>query len=70
MDGVQACAEFAGIKDYPVPSSWNLYNRPTFELNSKGKYSSNVLKRKAGVDYLAEGNQILDSLEKKLVNDP
>lgn len=56
MDGVQACAEFAGMKDYAVPETWNLYNRPSFELNAKGKFATNVLKRKPEVDYLASDN--------------
>lgn len=43
------------MKDYEIKGTWNLYNRPSFEIpnGGKGKYSSNVLKKKPEIDYIS-----------------
>lgn len=69
LEGVKAGANFAGMKNPRLEETWDLYNRPLYECNKKGKYKSNILKRQPEQDYISEDNIILKNIEKKILKE-
>lgn len=67
LNAVQHIANYAGLDDFEAKQTWNLCNRPNYDLNEKGKFELNILKRVEDIDYIGEENKLVSTLKSKIL---
>ena len=69
LSAVASIAAYAGMENFTPLDTWNLCNRPDYQINEKGVYDSRVLHRKPDINYISAENPILKVLKKKVLMD-